>query len=100
MERKKVAIVALDLETNIIDAQAACRAAVATAIRFRNNVVPRSELAASTMERMYVLGEASLFEVIDARRTLLESRRLYLHAAAQTQIECSRLSTLVGTFQP
>jgi hypothetical protein len=42
------------------------------------------------------LGEASLLELIDSRRTLLDSRRLYLSALAQAQIDCSRLGALVG----
>ena len=48
------------------------------------------------MEKSYELGEANLLEVIDARRTLLDSRRLYLSAIAEAQIDCSRLDSLVG----
>lgn len=91
---------ALELETTVIEAQAACSASVATATRFRDNIVPRSETVASTMERTYQLGEASLLPVIDARRTLLDSRRLYLAALAQAQLDCSRLSALAGEELP
>lgn len=94
--RKQAEATGLELQASVVDAQAACQASVATATRFRNNVVPRSETAASTMEKTYQLGEASLLEVIDARRTLLDSRRLYLSALAQAQIDCSRLGALVG----
>ncbi|MEP0841205.1 MAG: TolC family protein [Phycisphaerae bacterium] len=94
--RKHAEATGLELQASVVDAQAACQASVATATRFRNNVVPRSETAASTMEKTYQLGEASLLEVIDARRTLLDSRRLYLSALAQAQIDCSRLGALVG----
>jgi len=94
--RKQAEAAALDLEATVIQAQAACHASVATATRFRNNVVPRSESAASMMEKTYQLGEVSLFEVIDARRTLLDAHRFYLSALAQAQIDCSRLSALVG----
>ena len=87
---------ALELESTVIEAQAACRASAATATRLGTNVVPRSEAAARTMEKTYQLGEASLLEVIDARRTLLESRRLYLGALVQAQIDCSRFGALVG----
>jgi cobalt-zinc-cadmium efflux system outer membrane protein len=48
------------------------------------------------MERTYQLGEASLLEVIDARRTILEARRLALDALARAQIDCSRLTVLIG----
>ena len=94
--RKQAEAAGLELQASVLDAQAACQASVATATRFRNNVVPRSETAASTMEKTYQLGEASLLEVIDARRTLLDSRRLYLSALAQAQMDCSRLGALVG----
>ncbi|HUT79440.1 MAG TPA: TolC family protein [Polyangia bacterium] len=93
---KQAAATSLEIEAAVIDAQAACSAAVATATRFKDNVVPRSEFAASTMERTYQLGEASLLEVLDARRTLLASRRHYLSALAQAQIDCSRLGALIG----
>ncbi|MEK7705249.1 MAG: TolC family protein [Myxococcota bacterium] len=94
--RKQAEATGLELETSVLDVQAACQASVLTATRFRNNVVPRSETAASMMEKTYHLGEASLLEVIDARRTLLDSRRLYLSALTQAQIDCSRLGALVG----
>lgn len=94
--RKQAEAAWLEVEVSVLDAQAACEASVATATRFKNNVVPRSEAAASTMEKTYQLGEASLLEVIDARRTLLDARRLYLSALSQAQIDCSRLGALVG----
>lgn len=91
---------ALEVETAVIEAQGACSASVATAKRFRDNIVPRSETAAFTMERTYQLGEANLLPVIDARRTLLDSRRLYLYALAQAHLDCSRLSALAGEELP
>ncbi|MBK9090698.1 MAG: TolC family protein [Holophagales bacterium] len=93
---RHVEAAALELETTVIEAQAACSASVATATRFRDDIVPRSETVASTMERTYQLGEASLLPVIDARRTLLDSRRLCLAALAQAQLDCSRLGALAG----
>jgi cobalt-zinc-cadmium efflux system outer membrane protein len=87
---------ALSLEAAVIQAQAACHASVAAATRFRDNVVPRSESGASMTERAYQLGEASLLEVIDARRTLLDAHRFHLSALAQAHIDCSRLRALVG----
>lgn len=90
----------LELESALIEAEAACRAAAQTAKRLGSAVVPRSESATATMERTYQLGEASLLELIDARRTLLDTRRQLLGAFAQAQIECSRLSGLVGEEIP
>jgi cobalt-zinc-cadmium efflux system outer membrane protein len=94
--RKQAEAAGLELEASVLDVQAACQASIATATRFRTKVVPRSETAATMMERTYQLGEASLLEVIDARRTLLDSRRLYLSALTQAQIDCSRLGALLG----
>jgi len=98
--RKQAEAMSLDLETTVIEAQAACQASAVTAARLGSNMVPRSEAVASVMERTYQLGEASLLEVIDSRRTLLEAKRLHLSALAQAQIDCARLGVLVGEEHP
>jgi cobalt-zinc-cadmium efflux system outer membrane protein len=87
---------AMELEADVIQAEAACRSSVATATRLEQDVLPRSESAASVMERTYLVGDATLLEVIEARRTLLESRSLFLDALARAHVECSRLGALVG----
>jgi cobalt-zinc-cadmium efflux system outer membrane protein len=94
--KKQTEAVGLEIEAAVIEAQAACETSVAAATRLRNSVLPRAEIAASTMEKAYRLGEANLLEVIDARRTLLEVRRLYLGALAQAQIDRSRLGAFIG----
>jgi len=94
--QKQAEDAAFEVETIIINAQAACSASASTAIRYSEKVTPRAESAAATMEKIYQLGEASILEVIDTRRTLLESRRLYLSTVAQAQIDCNRLDTLIG----
>jgi cobalt-zinc-cadmium efflux system outer membrane protein len=98
--RKQREAMRLELEGAVIEAQSDCQVAVLLARRFGDNVVPRSISAAATMERTYQLGEVGLLEVIDARRTLIESRRLHLNALAQAQISCSRLGVLVGEDLP
>jgi len=94
--RKQLEAARLDLETSVIEAQTACRAGARLANRLRRMVLPRSRQTAATIERMYLLGETSLLEVIDARRTLLDARRSYLGAMGQAQIDCSRLRAMVG----
>lgn len=94
--RRQAESVALEVESAVLVAQAACQASVGTATRYRTGVVPRAESAAATMERTYLLGDTSLLEAIDARRTLLEARRLLLGALAQAQLDCSRLGILTG----
>lgn len=98
--RQQAGATARQLATTVIEAQSACQASATVAGRLGHSMVPRSESAAATMERTYQLGEASLLEVIDARRTLLETRRLYLKALAQAQIDCGRLGLLVGEEIP
>ncbi len=83
-----------EFEMAVLDAQHACHASVVTATRLKDNVMPRSEMAAATLEKTYRIGEASLLDVLDARRTLADSHRLYLSALAQAQLDCSRLDAL------
>lgn len=94
--QKLAEVSALELDSAVLQAHAACQSSSQTATRLKNNVVPRSESAASQIEKSYQFGEASLLEVIDARRTVLESRRNYIAALAQAQIDCSRLGSLVA----
>jgi cobalt-zinc-cadmium efflux system outer membrane protein len=94
--RQRAEAARMKVEAAVVEAQAACAGAVATATRYRDALLPRSESAALTLERTYQLGESTLLDVIDARRTLLEAHRLYLSALAQSQIDCSHLDALVG----
>lgn len=94
--KKRLESEAREIESSIIEAQGACLTAATTAVRYKARILPRSESAASTMERTYQLGEASLLEVIDARRVLVEMRRQYLAALLQSQLDCSRLNALAG----
>jgi len=94
--KKQLEAQARDLDSSIIESHGACLAASRTAIRLRDGILPRSEAAAATMERTYQLGEASLLEAIDARRVLVETRRTYLAALVETQIDCSRFNALIG----
>ena len=90
----------LALEASVIEAQAACQSGVALAERYRDKIQPNATSAAQTIERTYQLGEATLLEVLDARRTLLETRTQTLSTLAQAQAECSRLAVLAGEELP
>jgi cobalt-zinc-cadmium efflux system outer membrane protein len=92
--RKQADAVALEVQSAIVEARSACRGSVATATRLGTAVVPRAETSATTIEKTYRLGEASLLELIDSRRTLLEARRLHLNALGQAQLDCGRLKVL------
>ncbi len=95
-QKKELEAERFELETSVIEVHGQCQAGVALAIRHRDRILPRAILAAQTIERTYSLGEASLLEVIDARRTLLETRRVFLGALVQAQTDCARLSALAG----
>ncbi|MDJ0765638.1 MAG: TolC family protein [Myxococcota bacterium] len=86
----------IEIASVAIEAQATCQAGVGLAIRYRDQIQPRADSAANTIERTYALGEATLLELIDARRTLLETRMQRLAAFAQAQTECGRLAVLIG----
>lgn len=94
--QKELDAVRRQIESAVIDAQAACHASVQIATRLSENAVPRSEAVALIMEKAYRLGDAGLLEVIDARRTLLDARRSHLNALVQSQIDCSRLRAFIG----
>jgi cobalt-zinc-cadmium efflux system outer membrane protein len=86
----------LETESAIIEAHGASVAAKQTAIRYRDRILPRAESAATIMEKAYRLGEASLLEVIDARRVLVETHLQYLAALLQAQLDDSQLDALTG----
>ena len=90
----------LSLEASVIEAQAACQSGVALAIRYRDKIQPSATSAAQTIERTYQLGEATMLDVLDARRTLLKTRTQTLAALARAQIACSRLNILAGEELP
>lgn len=94
--RKESASRILELRAQFLEVQSACHASVVTARRLRDRVLPRSEAACKAIERAYQLGEASLLELVDARRTLLDSRRLTLEALGRAQLDCSDLQVLLG----
>jgi cobalt-zinc-cadmium efflux system outer membrane protein len=59
-------------------------------------VVSRVESNARTVEQGFALGEFTLFEVLDARRMLLDVRRETLASALDVRLECTALGVLTG----
>jgi cobalt-zinc-cadmium efflux system outer membrane protein len=98
--RERLRAERLEIETSTIEARSACGAGVTLAARYKGQILPRAESAAQTIERTYQLGEATLLEVIDARQTLLETKREFLDALVRAQIDCSRLRALTGEESP
>ena len=98
--RKRLEAQRLEVESAAIELQSSCEASVALAARYRDKMRPRAAEAARSIERSYEIGESTLLEVIDARRTFLETRTEYLIALARAQNDCSRLAVLLGEELP
>jgi cobalt-zinc-cadmium efflux system outer membrane protein len=95
-EESRLEATRIESSSLLVEAWSTCTQMRDTASRLRGEVVPRAELASARMERAFQLGEASLLEVLDARRTLLETRREALGAEFTQQIECGTLAILAG----
>ncbi|MCU0692380.1 MAG: TolC family protein [Polyangiaceae bacterium] len=95
-ERLRAQAAVRDVESDVIERQAECQVALQVAARYQRRVLPASEQAARMVFRTYELGEAPLLDVIDARRTVLETRSRYLEALATAHIQCGLLRILVG----
>lgn len=93
-EKNKLESERIELEIRAIEAQSQCAAGMMLATRYNERILPRAESAAQVIERTYQLGEATLLEVIDARRTLLETKGQFLSTFAQAQVSCSRLRAI------
>jgi outer membrane protein, heavy metal efflux system len=85
-----------EIEASIRSALEACAQTKAEARRYRERILPRAERIAEVADKSFRLGEATLLEVIDARRTLGESRRDYLAALLRARLESGRLAILLG----
>ncbi len=90
----------LDVESAAVELQASCAASVTLASRYRDRMLPRAAGAVRSIERAYELGEASLLEALDARRTYLDTSTELLAAVVRAQNDCSRLAVLLGEPLP
>ena len=67
---------------------------------YRNEVLPKSEKAVETLQGAWVSSKATLLEVLDARRTLLEARQEQKRALAAEHAALQSLTNLTGGFTP
>ena len=93
-EESRLAVTQIEIAGAVSSAWHLCRQGVASTRRFREVIVPRAEQTARTLERSFQLGEASLLEVLDARRVLLDARRDALAAELEKQLECATVTYL------
>ena len=85
-----------EIEAATLAALAACTQAYEAARRYRERILPRAERIAEVADKSFRLGEVTLLEVIDARRTLGESKRDYLVFLLRARLESGRLAILLG----
>lgn len=85
-----------EIEAVTLAALAASAQAYEAARRYRERILPRAERIAEIADKSFLLGEITLLEVIDARRTLGESKRDYLAVLLRARLEFGRLAILLG----
>ena len=93
-EESRLAIARIEATGAATQAWWMCRQGQAAARRYREAILPRAEQTARTLERSFQLGEASLLDVLDARRVLLEARRDALAAWLDRETDCANLHYL------
>ncbi len=94
--KKRLEADSREIEAAAIAAHAACAQAYEAARRYRERIMPRAERIAEVADKSFRLGEATLLEVIDARRTLGESKRNYLEFLLRARLEFGKLAILLG----
>lgn len=99
-ERARLDAARRELTARLGEAWQACAAGQATVRRFLEEILPRAERSARALGRAFELGEAGLLDVIDARRTLLDTRREALASEFDMQNACGDLAALAGLELP
>ena len=99
-ERARLDAATRELSARAAEGWQACSAGQASAVRFREEILPRAEASAKALGRAYELGETSLLDLIDARRTLLETRTEHLDLLLDMQNACGDLAALAEMELP
>jgi len=99
-ERARLDATSRELIASLTDAWQGCSAGQSGARRFQGEILPRADASARTLGRAFELGEATLLDVIDARRVLLDARREYLNLLLDMQNACGGLAALAGLELP
>ncbi|MBN2528016.1 MAG: TolC family protein [Deltaproteobacteria bacterium] len=93
---KEATVQRLQLEHQRLRVNAACNASYQMARRFNTRMLPKVTEVAQKVARAYALGEATLLEVLDARRTVLEVEAQLLDAQLQARLDCSEVENMIG----
>ena len=63
----------------------------------RDDVVPDAQRAFDQIDESYRAGRASFIDLLDAQRTLMQSRRTLVQLAGQASVALARISAICGT---
>lgn len=67
---------------------------------YTRDVLPKAEQAVTALQNAWVSSKATLLEVLDARRTLLEARQEQKRALAAGQVAAQALTAITGKSTP
>ncbi|MEH6435078.1 TolC family protein [Massilia sp. DD77] len=90
----------LRLRTELVDAYARLSAALEEVAVIATDVLPGAESTYQAASRGFELGKFSFLEVLDAQRTLFQSKNQYLLAVAESYRASADIDRLVGTTGP
>ncbi|MBN2341145.1 MAG: TolC family protein [Deltaproteobacteria bacterium] len=96
-KKTEIEVITRRLQREFIDASGRCEASTYQAVQFELRIIPKVANVAAKTDRAYALGEASLLEVINAHRDVLETQTLLLETQLQARLDCSDLSALMST---
>ena len=91
---------ALRLRSELSDAHARLSAALQEARLIQADILPGAESAYQAAMRGFELGKFSFLEVLDAQRTLFQSKNQYLLVVTECYRASSEIERLVGTIPP
>ncbi|VXB42383.1 TolC family protein [Massilia sp. 9I] len=90
----------LRLRAELHDAHARLGAALAEAALISTEILPGAESAYGATRRGFELGKFSFLELLDAQRTLFQSKSQYLLAVAESHRAASDIERLVASISP
>lgn len=91
---------AVRLRTELYDAHARMAAALEEVALIATDVLPGAESTYQAASRGFELGKFSFLEVLDAQRTLFQSKNQYLLAVAESYRASAEIDRLVGATGP
>lgn len=98
--RDELAAESLRLRAELYDAHARMAAAIEEAALISTDMLPGAERAYQAASRGFELGKFSFLEVLDAQRTLFQSKNQYLLAVAESYRASAEIDRLIGATGP